>query len=487
MTQPVHVFIATTAGLVKIRGITHRNAESLASFVTVSSGSRVSAITTQYRHLADKSISPLAAYFEHNSYHMVLESEIDQGESWQLGTAIAHMLYAHGKYTREASSEVNPTDAVIIATGAIEFSRGDIKLVTHLGQKCLNAQQQIAKWQAQHCDVNFVIPEENYRQPLPDIPFELFPVGNIDDVEQWLYKKAWIKDCVASTTAHSTAANATSEHLATNLALTNSSARQKSAGLRRLGTNNGAGLLSRLRSAVDFSAHKERGSAVSERATNLLALGKHLPGTRSKFVLLSATVLLVFTVFLFAFNALEQTRKTPQVSLHYDIKTLGQCRSAPDKSAQSERTEASLNMVQTPNPIVRFEPLTLDALCALNIAFIDVGTPPSQLWLVADSYALLSLNEVDAAYFNTHFADAIAVDKDASSVWSIPLPTYRQRSRQYIILAFEEALDESSQQSLQAYLSDLHSQQRPPSLENLSLWASKQSMGVRFITHELGV
>jgi hypothetical protein len=334
MTEPVHVFIATTAGLVSIRAIQHRSGQSLASFVTIAGTSKVASITPRYRNFVDKNTSPLPRLFKQDSYHMVIDSDIHQGESWQLACAIAHLLYVDGKL---GSGEIASGDAVIIATGEVDAANAKVSLVTHLAQKCLNAQKQISRWQQHHCSITFFVPEQNYRQPLPDIPFYLTPVSNIDELQRMLVDKGVITESTTLQWQH--------------------------------------------------TANRQRGqNRLSKVPAKIINWHQHsslrLPRVSGKWLKGLAGVALLSGILWGSVAVISDLTKQPSVIMQYQTKIFEQCQPGPDNTLALTRDDA---------PIIKFEPLPLQQLCRLDVVFKDLEYSPKTLWLVADSYAVVPL------------------------------------------------------------------------------------------------
>lgn len=427
MVEKVHIFIATTQGLVAIRGIQHRQGASLASFVTIAGSSKVAAITTRYRQFVNKNTSPLPGYFEHDSYHMVIERDIHQGESWQLACALAHLLYKHNKLGR---GDVSPGDRVIIATGEVDAVSANVSLISHLAQKCLHAQKQIGEWQSQHCRLSFLVPEDNYRQPLPDIGFILTPVARVSAAESILVAQGLIPQSVTIEAKgyyrDSKAAQGSRFVKATFISL-----------LQRFPT-------------VSRPPDKPIVNTLSNKAQL---------NSRStiRIVLLMVALLTVWA----GVEIFKAATQTPSIVYQYDIQTFDTC----DDQQQIQSNFAYSDITQ-------LESLYLRQLCGMQIGFEHVESPPKTIWLIADSYARVSLRQISSR-------------DDDLSLWDIPLPTWQEESRSYVLMLFDTVLDASDEQSLEDYLSTLHSQEQPIELEALSLWSSKQDLPAQFISQTL--
>jgi hypothetical protein len=423
MSEPVHVFIASTTGLVSIDAIAHRNGQSLASFVTIAGGSKVSAITPSYRHFVDKNTSPLAAYFQHDSYHMVIASDIHQGESWQFACGLAHLLYANNAL---GDGQVKPGDRVIIASGEVDASNANIRLVSHLAQKCLQAQKQIMTWQEQRCRIDFLVPEENYRQPLPDVAFELTPISNIADAERLLLEQGLI---AAPMVAEQ------NTHLPSNKL--------------------NLGLISNKLANTDLFNKRLFLDVIKSASLDLSKYKKYLKA------LLSSALLLI--VIWLAVNWIINANKSAEIVLSYQQKTLGSCESSTANTLLLSKQDAS---------VISFNAVKLATVCDISIAFKHLEQAPSKVWLVADSYTLIALSATEAEDENVR-------------EYSVPIPQWQEESREYFLIAFSSKVDESDKQSLRDYLKSLHQQETSVSLESLIMWTNKQNIAARIIRHHL--
>lgn len=450
MSEPVHLFIASTTGLVSIPALVHRNGQSLASFVSIAGGSKLSAITPDYRHFVDKSVSPLAGYFVHDSYHMVLGNEIHQGQSWQFAAALAHILAANNML---GNGKVAPGDKVIIASGEIDAVNADVRLVSHLAQKCLQAQKTIIQWQQQHCEVSFFVPEENYRQPLPDIPFSLIPTSNIAHAEQWLLEHGLITQSGLGPVKKAPMAISSELFKAAN----NAASQTTHQLVNSFGT-----LMSRAKPAN--TAQGKNNSVTSVFA----ALFKSSKDKKRKLATVGLISVLIVALWILGVGVFHAS-KTQQIRLSYEQKVLDTC---------DGNSNTRLSQQQAPQSLISFRPLKLSTLCALQVSFEYLEALPSNVWLVADSYALLPLETI-----------SISDNADDLSIihFKIPLPQWQETSREYFLLVFKQAADQSDKQSLEAYLQRLHQQQKPISLELLLEWQAKQGLEIDIVRHSLQV
>jgi hypothetical protein len=337
---------------------------------------------------------------------MVLGGDIHQGESWQFAVAIAHLLEQH---ERLGDGNVHSGDQVIIATGEIDALSTEVKLINHLAQKCLRAQRQILQWQQMHCRIAFMVPADNYRQPLPDIQWALTPIESVSELEQYLIAKGLVPSAATLT--------------------------QKPA-------NRGL-------SGPSFNIQPIR-QKLTNSMTFALKYSSKLVSNNTKLVG-AGVALSAFIVILFLILPLEK----PLITLAYEVKTLGQC------------ADAEPVVFEFPDAAVAQLPeLKLNELCELNLS---LPKSVDSVWLIADSYALLPLT---------------ASEQDPRQ-WGIPLPTWQQASRQYTLMTFSDAPDESDKQSMLAYLLKLHKQGEDMNLQSLVDWSNQQSINAQFVQHKL--
>jgi len=278
---------------------------------------------------------------------------------------------------------------VIIATGEIETGSAKVSAISHFAQKCLAAQNDLNQWQEQKCRVHFLVPQENYQQPIPDVTFSLDAVNNIKELESYLMKQGMI-----STVSFGDVATGGSKSQMSGLISNFSPA-----------------------TAISFIQEKIMGSM----------LGK---------ALLSAV------------------------------------------SNSADNRAANKAFVNKP-PLV-LSPLPLTKLCSMSIQMQDFSTLPRTIWMISDSYARFSLQS----------DTAVSSEKNTKGVqgkanWEIPIPTWQKESRYYILMMFDTELDKSDEQSLEAYLKQLHQNKQDISVDSLSAWLYRQSLHAYFVRQDL--
>jgi hypothetical protein len=180
----IHVFIATTRGLVAINSIYPLDA-SIRSVVSIGGTSKLSPITNTYINYVGKAAGIIEDDFGHGSYRVNISDQIDQGESWQLGFYIAHAAAA-----LDCLGDGNPQagDKILCATGIVDTSQRKVLGVNEIPTKIQLASAQLRQWQTSH-EVQFLLPKAN-EDALPEnddllgLPIEC--ISELDDIRAYL-------------------------------------------------------------------------------------------------------------------------------------------------------------------------------------------------------------------------------------------------------------------------------------------------------------
>jgi hypothetical protein len=124
----VHVFVATTQGLVAIQNIRLIDDADISSIVSVNGTSTIANISTAYHHFVKKGAGIIQQDFGACSYRVNISDRIDHGNSWQLAFYLAHAVEQQGVL---GDGEVVLGDYVICATGevntVVEKFKGSLK------------------------------------------------------------------------------------------------------------------------------------------------------------------------------------------------------------------------------------------------------------------------------------------------------------------------------------------------------------------------
>lgn len=127
-----HVFIATTQGIVAVQDVIPLNDPEIQSLISINGTATLANISANYHHFVKKGSGIIHQDFSCCSYRINISERIDQGNSWQLGVYLAHVLADKGLLT---SGEVNENDQVIIATGEVNTTNKQVQCVQHIQEK----------------------------------------------------------------------------------------------------------------------------------------------------------------------------------------------------------------------------------------------------------------------------------------------------------------------------------------------------------------
>lgn len=154
----VHIYIATTQGLVAIQNIMPIDDEDISSVVSVNGTSTTANISGSYHNFVKKGVGILHQMFGACSYRVDISARIDQGNSWQVAMYLAHLAQSKGLL---GNGEVNPDDTVICATGEVNTTNQQILAVGDVAVKFKLAQPQLEKWTRLGATVQFLLPQAN--------------------------------------------------------------------------------------------------------------------------------------------------------------------------------------------------------------------------------------------------------------------------------------------------------------------------------------
>ncbi|MDY6920334.1 MAG: hypothetical protein SV765_08980 [Pseudomonadota bacterium] len=115
----IHVFIATTQGPIAVQRVVAEEPD-VQSVVCVDGGMEPLPISQRYHDFVRKGTGLIQRDFGEPAYRMDVSSRIDQGNSWQLPTYLAHFLNAEGLL---GNGSPQPGDKVIWATGALKADK----------------------------------------------------------------------------------------------------------------------------------------------------------------------------------------------------------------------------------------------------------------------------------------------------------------------------------------------------------------------------
>ncbi len=162
----LHIFVATTQGLVAIQNITTIDDADISSIVSVNGTSTTANISSAYHSFVKKGAGIIQQDFGACSYRMNIAKRIDQGNSWQLAFYLAHA--AHSQQIL-GNGQVNPGDQVICATGEINTTSRKIHHVEEVTLKQSLAAKQITLWGKMKVKTSFLVPHSNAKDINKDL------------------------------------------------------------------------------------------------------------------------------------------------------------------------------------------------------------------------------------------------------------------------------------------------------------------------------
>lgn len=179
----MHVFVATTQGLVAIQRIYAQDPD-IRSVVSINGTATVSAISAAYHHFVKKGVGIIENDFGGSAYRVNIEGHIDQGSSWQLGFYLAHAAHAQNIL---GEGNPQPGDRVICATGEINTSERAVLAVEQIPLKIQRASSQIQDWPG-NIQSYFLLPWGNASESLDktDLSTQLYWIDSLEDALKFL-------------------------------------------------------------------------------------------------------------------------------------------------------------------------------------------------------------------------------------------------------------------------------------------------------------
>jgi hypothetical protein len=157
----LHIFVATTQGLVAIQNITAIDDADISSIVSINGTSTTASISNAYHNFVKNGAGIIQQDFGACSYRINISQRIDQGNSWQLAFYLAH---AAQKRKILGNGQVNPGDQVICATGEVNTTSRDIHRVEDVNLKQSLANKQIQQWRKMDVKTSFLVPKQNAQE-----------------------------------------------------------------------------------------------------------------------------------------------------------------------------------------------------------------------------------------------------------------------------------------------------------------------------------
>ncbi|MCG8036126.1 MAG: hypothetical protein JAZ19_03725 [Candidatus Thiodiazotropha taylori] len=154
----IRVYIATTEGPVKIQRLAAEDPE-VRSVICLNGTSEALPISPAYDAFVRKPTGIVERFVGHPVFRMDVSERITEGQSWQLGVLIAHLLKFEGKL---AEKEEKP-DQVIWLTGEVNQAL-EVKPVEHIDQKLLQSAKLFSACKQQNIPVMVVMAAANHSQ-----------------------------------------------------------------------------------------------------------------------------------------------------------------------------------------------------------------------------------------------------------------------------------------------------------------------------------
>lgn len=195
----VRVFIATTKGPVEVQRITREelpeNGPTVDSCMTLGDTPRELPVSRDYNRFVRRGTGVIDKLTGHTSFRVALSDRIDSGNSWQLGTLLAHLF----ERDNNLASLDEQADVVVWATGAIsthDLSVGAVESVATklekslpLFQQCLAKQTPVFAFYPKACQSEVPGDWLNQHQ-LPEQAVLLLPIEQFDELTEALPAEA---------------------------------------------------------------------------------------------------------------------------------------------------------------------------------------------------------------------------------------------------------------------------------------------------------
>lgn len=196
----LHVFVATTQGLVAIQNIIDIDDVEISSIVSVNGTSTTANISSAYHGFVKKGAGIIEQDFGGSSYRVNLSERIDHGNSWQLAFYLAHIAHEQDLL---GDGEVQPADQIICATGEINTTKREVLAVGQVRLKQALAKEQIQQWLQMAVKLTFLLPEANRQDVDPAWPIQPQLISTIDDAVRCMPVLAASKPLTAQSAASS--------------------------------------------------------------------------------------------------------------------------------------------------------------------------------------------------------------------------------------------------------------------------------------------
>ena len=346
MPVKVHIYVATTRGLVALQNMTLLEEQGARSLVTIDGSARLAGISSAYDLFVNSPAGLIKQHFGGEAYRINVGNNIDQGESWQLGFYLAHLFHANKQLSQH---EITEGEIALCVTGAVSTYNSSVKEISALDKKINAAKGQIMHWMNNGVMVQWIMPEANNVGDTLSLPCSGFGVSTLYDCANKLVSRGILRsipDCVLD-----------QEH-------------EPSPQLE----------MSLADESKELRTHKLESAQISERAKN-----KFTPfSLRQKKLYVSAAFLCVIIVSALTLALSEQYLQKSHQSAKL---ILTQSQSGRCDQASYQNTVELNNL-----PVLMLPDLSLPTLCEINFELDD---KIKSVWLISDSGALIRLAKLN--------------------------------------------------------------------------------------------
>ena len=174
------VVIPTTNNLVGISDITYED-PLVSSVICENNNLEALPISPQYNSFVKSPTGIIEKITGHSSYRIDLTDRIEQGDSWQLGVAIAHIFHKKNliNFSKNQNLISNDEDTIIWASGIIN-SNLDIKKINYLEKKIENSVAFFKECVKKNILIKIILSHEN-----------------INDFNEIVSKRKFLKEAIA--------------------------------------------------------------------------------------------------------------------------------------------------------------------------------------------------------------------------------------------------------------------------------------------------
>lgn len=435
MSLKIHVYIATSKGLVALQNITDLQDKALQSVITINGSTDLASISPNYHRFVQKSTGLVHADFGGDSFRANISRNIDQGNSWQLPFYIAHFIQSNNHADCQLGQGIVKTsDVVLIATGQINTSNGQIESVEQVAEKCITASAQIKLWMKAGVLVEFFVPAKNFLAHLPALECAVYPVINTHQIKEHVDQLLPL-----------TAANKRIDTAAVdNVFIEDDSA-----------TGANRTLFDVVNQGIEQAANVTRISRLGmlSRVSHRIINAKSKQGFTSKALVIPMLILLIVAVTIWG-----SILTFPNEKMRY-------------LTSSKSSLYCDANVIEQNTPIAnqyvsRVPSLTFEQTCNMTL-ITSIKVP--QVWLVADSKTLIELENKE-------------IDNELH--WLIPPPKQQHIDREFILIITNEYLDLSDLAAFKTYLSRLDRAQKP-SVELLAKFFSQIDINPQYVSQKL--